>query len=117
MKAVAVHHVSICVTDLAEAVDFYTRVLGLTLRHDRPASLGPGAWLDAGAQQLHLVHADPPPARGQHFAVLVEDLDEAVAELRAAGLTVSAPVAIGRARQSFLSDPAGNAVELHEAAR
>lgn len=117
MKPLAVHHVSIAVPDVDEALDFYTRVLGLTVREDRPASLGPGAWLDIGGQQLHLVLSDTPEPRGQHFAVLVDDLDATTAELRAAGVSVSDAVPIGSARQAFLSDPSGNAIELHEPAR
>lgn len=117
MKPLAVHHVSIAVPDVDEALDFYTRVLGLTVREDRPANLGPGAWLDIGGQQLHLVRSDTPEPRGQHFAVLVDDLDTTTAELRAAGVSVSDAVPIGSARQAFLTDPSGNAIELHEPAR
>jgi catechol 2,3-dioxygenase-like lactoylglutathione lyase family enzyme len=113
MKALAVHHVSINVADLDEAIAFYTKALGLAVRSDRPTSLGAGAWLDAGSQQIHLIEGPPPPAYGQHFALLVDDLDEAVAQLRRTGVTVSEPVAIGRARQAFLSDPSGNTIELH----
>ena len=117
MKPLAVHHVSIAVTDVDAALDFYTRVLGMTQRQDRPATLGDGAWLDVGGQQLHLVASPTPEARGQHFAVLVDDLDATTAELRAAGVRVSDAVPIGAARQAFLTDPSGNAIELHEAAR
>lgn len=114
MKPSAIHHVSVNVTHLDAALAFYTRQLGLTVRTDRPAGLGPGAWLDAGGQQLHLIAGRPPRALGQHFALLVDDLDAAVAELRGAGVAVSDPVPIGAARQAFLSDPDGNAIELHE---
>jgi catechol 2,3-dioxygenase-like lactoylglutathione lyase family enzyme len=117
MKPLAVHHVSIAVPDIDAALDFYTTVLGMTQRRDRPTTIGEGAWLDVGGQQLHLVRSDAPEPRGQHFAVLVDDLDATTAELRAAGVTVSDAVPIGSARQAFLSDPAGNAIELHEAAR
>ncbi len=117
MTPLAVHHVSIAVPDVDAALDFYTRVLGMTKRADRPAVLGPGAWLDIGGQQLHLLESDTPEARGQHFALLVGNLDATVSELRAAGVAVSDPIPIGAARQAFLSDPAGNAIELHEAAR
>jgi catechol 2,3-dioxygenase-like lactoylglutathione lyase family enzyme len=113
MKPLAVHHVSVNVADLDTAVAFYTEVLGLTVRPDRPTSLGAGAWLDAGGQQVHLIDGTPPPADGQHFALLVEDLDAAVAEVRGAGFAVSDPVPIGAAWQSFLADPSGNAIELH----
>lgn len=116
MTPLAVHHVSIAVPDVDAALDFYTRVLGMTVRQDRPASLGPGAWLDVGGQQLHLLHSAAPEPLGQHFALLVGDLDATTRELRSAGVTVSDPVPIGGARQSFLHDPAGNMIELHEAA-
>ncbi|MCQ4084670.1 VOC family protein [Streptomyces sp. RB6PN25] len=114
MKASAIHHVSVCVEKLDDAVDFYTRRLGLRLRDDRPDTLGRGAWLDAGPQQLHLIEAAPPPGRGQHFALAVADLDAATTELRAAGVQVSEAIRIGSARQAFVTDPSGNAIELHE---
>lgn len=108
---------SINVDDVDAAVAFYVDVLGLAQRQDRPADLGVGgAWLDAGAQQVHLIHAPTPTARGQHFALLVDDLDAAVGELRGRSVDVSDPVPVGRSRQSFLEDPAGNLIELHEAA-
>jgi glyoxylase I family protein len=117
VRALAVHHVSINVDDVDDAVAFYVDVLGLVMRQDRPADLGvDGVWLDAGGQQVHLIHASPPTARGQHFALRVDDLDTAVSELRARGVNVSDPAPVGRSRQSFLNDPAGNLIELHQVA-
>jgi glyoxylase I family protein len=112
MRPAGVHHVSINVRDVSAARDFYVGVLGLTERADRPDFSFDGAWLDAGSQQLHLIKADVPPDRGQHFALAVTDLDAAVAELRSHGVTVTDPVPVGPGRQSFLSDPAGNRIEL-----
>src|ERR1700674_1539389 len=83
VKPLAVHHVSINVADVDEAVHFYVDNLGLSLRQDRPELRVAGAWLDAGDQQVHLIKADPPRPLGQHFALLVGDLDSAIAELRA----------------------------------
>ncbi len=117
MKPLAVHHVSISVLDVPEALAFYLDKLGLTQRGDRPADIGDGAWLDVGGQQLHLIQAQPPAACGQHFAILVEDLDATTVELRAAGVSVSDAVGVGAARQAFLADPSGNSIELHEPAR
>lgn len=114
MIPVGVHHVSLVVDDLDRALDFYTRRLGLVRRTDRPGRLDPGAWLDAGGQQIHLVTGAPPAPRGQHIALQVADLDAVVGELRAAGMPVGDPAPIGTGRQAFLTDPAGNAVELHE---
>ncbi|HEX6351351.1 VOC family protein [Actinophytocola sp.] len=110
MRPLAIHHVTLAVADVEQAVDFYTRVVGLRLRTDRPATAAAGAWLDVGGQQVHLVHADPPPDRGQHMALLVPDLDAAVHALRAAGAVVTVP--LDAARRAFLTDPSGNAIEL-----
>jgi len=115
MRPLAVHHVSIMVPDVEAALRFYTDVLGLERRTDRPDLPMGGAWLDAGAQQLHLVEGEAPPGFGQHFALLVDDLDAAVGELRVRGVEVSDPRPIGRSLQSFLSDPSGNLIELHQA--
>lgn len=117
MEPRAIHHVSVNVPDVEEAFRFYTGVLGLTPRDDRPDFGFGGAWLDAGGQQLHLVEGAAPEARGQHFAVLVDDLDAVVSELRDQGVEISDPFPVGDgpARQAFLSDPAGNQIELHQA--
>ncbi|MHB8439456.1 MAG: VOC family protein [Acidimicrobiales bacterium] len=114
MRSVGVHHVSVNVRDVEEAVAFYTDVLGLTVRDDRPDFGFGGSWLNIGAQQLHLIEADPPASLGQHFAVQVADLDEAVASVRARGVEVSDPRPVAKSRQAFLMDPSGNQVELHE---
>ena len=85
MRPLAVHHVSINVPDVDAALEFYTGVLGLRARTDRPDFGFGGAWLDVGGQQVHLIEGTTPPGHGQHFAILV-------------------------------SDPAGNLIELHQAA-
>ena len=116
MRPLAVHHVSINVADVEAALHFYTGVLGLEPRPDRPDFGFGGAWLDAGGQQVHLIEGTPPPGLGQHFALLVENLDDTVDELRRQGIEVSDPRPVGRSRQAFLTDPSGNAIELHQAA-
>ena len=114
MRPLAVHHVSINVPDVDAAVAFYTGVLGGTVRGDRPDFGIAGAWIDLGASQVHLIEAAPPPVLGQHFAIRVADLDDAVAELRSHGVDVADPSPVGPGRQTFLADPAGNTVELYE---
>jgi glyoxylase I family protein len=115
MRPLAVHHVSINVDDVEAALGFYTDVLGLVPRADRPDFGFGGAWLDAGGQQVHLIEAKPPAGLGQHFALLVEELDSTVAELRERGVVVSDPKPVGSSRQAFVTDPSGNLVELHQA--
>ena len=117
MRPDGLHPVSLNVRDVPAALDFYTRVLGLTERTDRPDFSFGGAWLDAGGQQIHLIEAAAPPSLGQHFALAVADLDAAVTDLREMGVAVTDPVKVGTGRQSFLDDPAGNRVELQEPGR
>jgi catechol 2,3-dioxygenase-like lactoylglutathione lyase family enzyme len=116
MRPLAVHHVSINVRDVDAALRFYLDRLGLERRGDRPDFGFGGAWLDAGGQQVHLIEAEPPAGLGQHFALLVDDLDAVIAELRGAGVDVSDASPVGTGRQAFLNDPSGNGVELHQAA-
>ena len=114
MKPSGLHHVSINVDDVDASLAFSVDALGLEVRTDRPDLGFAGAWLDVGGQQVHLIEAAPPPDRGQHFALSVDDLASVVAELRGRGLQVSEPRLVGTGLQAFLSDPAGNVVELQQ---
>ena len=114
MGLVGLHHVSINVDDVDAALAFYVDTLGLSVRTDRPRFSFGGAWLDAGGQQVHLIEAAPPDNLGQHFALAFSDLPALVAGLRNQGLDVTEPVRSGTSLQSFVSDPAGNRVELHQ---
>ena len=116
MRALGVHHVSVNVNDVEEALSFYVDVLGLSQRADRPNFGFGGAWLDVGSQQIHLIEAPPPDDRGQHLALQVDDLDSAIGELRSRSVEVSDPSPVGTSRQAFLHDPSGNRIELHEPA-
>ena len=114
MQPLGIHHVSINVRDADEAVAFYTDVLGLSVRDDRPDFGFGGAWLDIGDQQVHLLEMPVPDDRGQHFAIRVADLDATVGELRDRGVEVADPSPVGTGRQTFLHDPSGNRIELHQ---
>ena len=114
MQPRAVHHVSVNVSDPARSIAFYTDVLGGTVRDDRPDFGIGGAWIDLGATQVHLIEAVVPPNLGQHFAILVDDVDSVVRELRSKGLEVEDARVVGPDRQTFVDDPDGNAIELHQ---
>jgi catechol 2,3-dioxygenase-like lactoylglutathione lyase family enzyme len=117
MALIGLHHVQVNVPDVEAGVAFYAR-LGLRLRDDRPDIGVEGAWLDAGAQQLHLVKAIAPSDFGQHFALEVTNLDAVIHQLRTLGVTVREPRSLGPGlpRQTATHDPAGNRVELREPA-
>ncbi|MEM9200027.1 MAG: VOC family protein [Actinomycetota bacterium] len=114
MVARAVHHVSLNVTDVPACVAFYT-ALGFR-EIERPAFDFDGAWMRLGdSGELHLLGFPPPKAVGQHFAVEVADLAEALVELSNHGIepTRSGEIS-GICRQAFLTDPSGNEVELNQ---
>lgn len=109
------------VADTARALAFYRDVLGLRVDPARPDLGYPGAWLDLGGQQIHLLELPNPdpvagrPAHGgrdRHCAFTVRDLDQLRRRLDAAriGYTLSRS---GR-RALFVRDPDGNALELIE---
>lgn len=113
MRPVGIHHVAICVRDVAVARDFYVHKLGFTVA-PRP-DLGPGVWLDGNGGQVHLMQLDDPPPAAQHFAIRVDDVAAAVAELERAGVEVHVIDHIpGAGHQAFLHDPSGNFIELNQ---
>ena len=117
----AIHHVSLLVSDTRRALLFYQGLLGLEVDESRPVMSFPGAWLQVGAAQIHLLEL-PDLLRGatlpdhggrdRHVALSVTDMDGVVAALDAAGIAYTLSRS-GR-RALFCRDPDGNAVELIE---
>ena len=123
-------HGGLLVSDVERSVRFYVDALGLE-QVERPATFDtPGAWLQVGAQQIHLIgETEPGRARamtprydaaeivigyGTHLALDVEDLDAAIA--RAAEAGVHPPGAVfargDGVKRVFFTDPDGHVIEL-----
>ena len=114
------------VDDVDAAVDFYTSLLQFEVAM-RP---GPGfAMLRRGELRLLLNSPGggggagqtlsdgtrPEPGGWNRFQLQVDDLDEAVADVRKGGADLRGDVITGRGgRQALVPDPAGNLVELFE---
>jgi len=120
MKVTRFHHVSVNTngTSLDDLETFYRDVLGLTDKR-RPEIPGvPGRWNVVGDQELHLVGAPPQgtpiDSTGHHFCVAVADLDAAVAELEERGIAYERAVQGESTVQIWISDPAGNTIELQQ---
>ena len=115
MEVLAVHHVSPNVDDVDRVGAFYTDVLGLA-PIDRPDLGGRGMWLECSDTQVHLIEVGPEhrAPNGQHLAFQVTDVDRARDEIRGAGVEVTEVIDVGAGRQVFLSDPAGNLIELNQ---
>jgi glyoxylase I family protein len=116
------HHVSLVVTDLAAAKQFYSGVLGLP-ELPRPAFDFDGAWYALGDRQLHLI-VHPPSrtlrgtrqvdARDGHFAVRVIDYEATLAHLKASGIPVrESRVNVTPWAQIHVTDPDGNVIEFN----
>ena len=113
MRPSGIHHVALCVPDAERGLAFYRDVLGMT-QLPRP-DFGPGYWLDAGGQQLHLMEMDGEPHRANHFALRVDDVDCRGRRSAGAGRTRRrGPVHRRRGPPAFLHDPFGNFIELNQ---
>jgi catechol 2,3-dioxygenase-like lactoylglutathione lyase family enzyme len=116
------HHVSLTVTDLEKAKDFYSRVLCLK-EIPRPAFDFPGAWYEIERQQLHLI-VDPSSqtirqdkrlsSREGHFALRVANYYDTLEWLKQHKVEVlEKPNGKSGFAQIFCADPDGNLIELN----
>ena len=127
-----IDHGGLLVTDVERSVRFYVEALGLE-RVPRPSTFDtPGAWLQVGEQQIHLIgetepgraremtpryeHAEVVIGYGTHLALAVDDLDAALQRAAAAGVTPPGEVfARGDGiKRVFVTDPDGHVIELME---
>ncbi|MGA7802057.1 MAG: VOC family protein [Gammaproteobacteria bacterium] len=122
MDVLGLNHVSVLVRDTARALAFYQGVLGIEVDRARPELGYPGAWLNVGMVQIHLLELpNPDPAEGRpahggrdrHVALVVRDVGATAAALECAGVDYTRSRS-GRAAL-FCRDPDGNALELMEA--
>lgn len=114
----SLHHIAVVVQDVERALPFYKELFALPERPRSTEGLtkNRGAWLQLGAQELHLQERkESPPKSDQHFALLTDDLDGIVRRARAIGARVdeSKPIE-GIRKRCFVYDPDGNRIELLE---
>lgn len=115
------------VNDVDEAIEFYTKHLGFTLR----MSAAP-AFADVLRGKLRLLLSGPKSSAGRpmpdgtkpgpggwnRIHLVVEDIEAEVKKLRAAGLTFRNDIVSGPGgQQILLEDPSGNVVELFQPAQ
>ncbi len=117
----AIDHCSLIVANTGKALEFYNGILALEVDESRPDLGYPGAWLQVGNSQIHLLEVPNPDSvenrpehggRDHHVALQVTDLDMLVQRLEIAGIDYSKSKS-GRAAL-FCRDFDGNAVELVE---
>jgi len=119
VAVLSVHHISMVVANTQHSVRFYQEILELELCADRPDLDFPGAWLNIGEQQIHLLEVPNPdpltgrPAHGgrdRHLALSVDDLSGVEQRLVDKGVEYTKSRS-GRAAL-FFRDPDGNTLEL-----
>lgn len=116
------HHVSLTVTDLEQAKNFYSNILCLK-ELPRPAFDFAGAWYEVGGQQIHLIvlptsqtirQEKSISSREGHFALRVKSYDETLSWLKQNGVAVlEKPESASGFAQIFCADPDGNLIELN----
>jgi catechol 2,3-dioxygenase-like lactoylglutathione lyase family enzyme len=124
VKITRINHMAYNVAGVvAEARDFYTRLLGLPevpiqFPGGEPMMHSPmGLWIEQGGVQMHLIGLEKTgevrEPQGTHVSWYVDDLDAAIEELRAAGIEMrELRGAVGHI--VWIADPAGNTIELQQ---
>jgi glyoxylase I family protein len=114
------HHASLVVADTEKSLHLYQDILGMQ-RIERPNLGFPGAWLQIGHQQIHLLELPNPdpttnrPAHGgrdRHVALHVDSIAALRADLDQAGISYT--LSISGRPAIFCRDLDGNALEFIE---
>ena len=116
------HHVSVSVTDLKRAKQFYGDALGLE-EIARPPFDFPGAWYRLGDRQLHLLaHPNTQTLRGTtaidsrdgHYGIRVRSYRQTLEHLTARGISYrDKPRNLTPWPQIYVTDPDGNVIEFN----
>lgn len=121
-------HTMLRVGDLQRSIDFYTKVLGMTLLRttDRPDQKYTLAFVGYGKNPEHAeieltynygVHEYDPGSAYGHIAIAVEDAYKTCAAVKSQGGNVTreaGPVKGGATVIAFIQDPDGYKIELIE---
>jgi len=112
-------HSSVIVASTEASLDFYHQILGLEIDHSRPDLGYPGAWLNVGNQQIHLIELpNPDPTenrpkhggRDRHVALATNQFDELVNKLEINNIDFTLSRS-GR-KALFFRDPDANTIEV-----
>ncbi len=108
-----IDHVSVLITDVERSRRFYRDLLGLK-EIAKPRTFDfVVLWFELGNQQLHLLLKDrPDPASPRHFALRVQDVQQARSYLRERGISMDETTLIPGCDRFFIHDPDGNRIEI-----
>lgn len=117
----SIGHAAYAVTDMEAALDFYVTRLGLTHAFSLQREGKP--WIEylkvCDGQFLELFYLDKPREAGnayKHLCLVVDDCEQAVAEIAQKGIKIRTPPKRGAALniQAWIDDPDGNPIEIME---
>lgn len=118
--------VTVYSADMRRALDFYGRLLGLAETYRFPKEGEPEhVEFRVGESTIAVsspgglrTHGMPPPTPGHPFEIGIrtEDVDAAVAELRAAGVPIMREPSVNPAgvRYAYITDPDGNWISVYQ---
>jgi catechol 2,3-dioxygenase-like lactoylglutathione lyase family enzyme len=119
IKIIGLHHANVHLQSSQQALDFYGRILGLN--RDPKQQFDPerpNFWWNLGEQgtQIHspAFAGDGQGANANHFALMVEDIEDTIRTFEAEGIRFREQHLPGRAKQIFVEDPAGNTLEFFQ---
>jgi catechol 2,3-dioxygenase-like lactoylglutathione lyase family enzyme len=115
-----IHHVNVVVPPggTGTVVRFYADVLGLRqVEKPKDGVAQSGAWFDVNdVSQVHVSEREGDVHPQSHFGLVVDDFDAVLRRLGDAGAPWEDQADIFGGRRGFTRDPAGNRVEILEAA-
>ena len=121
-KGMRLNHVGINARDFQQTLDFYTKVMGFKVAFQFPSNNGGPSITFVQIDRDTFLDIDPPRANVTpgltHIGVWVDDMNDAIAKIRAAGGTVSEPrpIAYSNEKLADVIDPNGLRIELTEQA-
>ncbi|MBV8391331.1 MAG: VOC family protein [Mucilaginibacter sp.] len=127
LKLNRVHHVAIICSDYQKSKQFYSEVLGLTIKQEVFREARNSYKLDlevAGQYQIELFSFPDPPPRSsrpeatglRHLAFEVDDVEEAVLHIQSHHIPIE-PIRVDEftgKRFTFFADPDGLPIEFYE---
>jgi catechol 2,3-dioxygenase-like lactoylglutathione lyase family enzyme len=114
-SVIGLDHVNVTTPEELEAqvLEWYEGRLGLE-RIPRPegSTKEHGGWYRLGDGELHIGLEEHNPPKSAHFALVVDDLDAIIDQLRETGCHIEQARPIAGRRRFFTRDPAGNRIEV-----
>ncbi len=121
-----IDHVEMIPRDMQKTIDFYTQVLGFSVKSRRKMDAGPMkeiVFLTLGDTMIEFldvqnVQESTPDTRRMGYRMIaleVEDMERALGYLKGKGISPSmGPVTLGTSKRAEILDPNGNSIEIRQ---